>query len=717
MQNWIEIRGHKISIPSEIQFQLNSPFNDIDVFIDGTKTNKKGEFTLPFTATLSFDDLVYLNMPHLLQKIISVEKINDVGIYSDGLLIDIGLLLITDTTINLNNKVVECQFIFFYSAAAFVSEINNKKVCDLVLDGIRFREATDDVGQWNVFGENSIHFDPTPFNKTIDSVVVGKFRNTWFYDHPNAMYVNSTNISDYATDVVNDGDEYICFPTVKALNDSSTPEGYRWLNHWNTDVNKMTSTRFSLKKLYPGTTSAELDEYEIATVVDFNNSIVPMYYYYQVIKHCFLESGYKLITDGTIIEDEHFKKITIVNSYDIKEYWIGYGVGLGSKVDVSPGVVDFTNYGDGKGIEETLAYYEKDVNINPKNHLPDCSIQDFLIDFMNKFNVHFEFDGKNVYIKNGEFDVIDREIVEYHPEIKTKILHDNVGVSMQYEFTSDKIYDSLKNFNVALTSIKEVHDNTSLALVPAGEYFYNSQYNKFHLRLSGVFPPAEYIGDNFVGYKSGEGKEIKLILPPVSMSNIYDTYKTVLLLTDSIDFKTQIPIIDIAISRKQCDTILFKFNSINLVIDDVNYVREFYDTEKIEGDIRSGTNDFKLGFYYGLNGLIQQDDADVNISRYPCMTSHCYITWNATKQGWFNLSILGEDGFINRFCKHFIDVLNSRRQITFQAYETIRVTKKNKYNRAILIRGAKVYTTQINFTAPNYNGVQYIGYVLDQFAK
>lgn len=717
--NWMEIKGHKIAIPSEIQFQLNSPFNDKDVFVDGTKTNKRGEFTQPFTSIMSFEDLYAIGMPHLLQKAAVTEQIPNVSIYSNGAHIDTGLLIITDCSINFNSKEIECQFLFFYAAAEFVSIINKKKVNELLLDGKRFRAATDSIGNWGTIGPSSIHFDPTPFTLWVDGSGVSKYRNTWFYDHPNEMYVNSTNISDYATDIVNDGDEYICFPSVKALNDSSTPEGFRWINHWDTTFHKMYSTLLQFKKIYPDGPPIIYDDYTIATIHDYNNSLVPMYFYHQVLRHCFSELGFNLITSGSIIEDEHFKKIAIVNNYDIKEYWIGYGVGIGSKHDASPGVIDFTNYGDGKGIEATLAYYEKDVNIDPKNHLPDCTIKDFILDFMNKFNVQFEFNGKNVTIKKGEFETIDREIKDYNPKILTKILHDNVGVSLKYEFTSDKTYDTLKKWDKQLTSLIDAHDSAEIIAVPDDVLFCYSPRNQVQKGIPGILP--EYQCENFIPYISGTGKEITLILPPVSMSNGLDTYELINPLVLPEDLKTQIPIIDIPIVRKGYDTILFKFNSIGLYTGgSVDFVREFYDTEQLSGDVRSGENDFKLGFYYGLNGLIQEPSSGTpvtNSRRYPCMTSHCYIEWNEDKQGWFNLSLLGEDGLVEQFLLHFLEIHNSKKQITFQAYESIRITKSHKYYRALLIRGVKVYASQINFNAPNYEGVQYIGYVLDQFSK
>ena len=712
--NWMEIKGHKIAIPSEIQFQLNSPFNDKDVFVDGTKTNKRGEFTQPFTSIMSFEDLYAIGMPHLLQKAAVTEQIPNVSIYSNGAHIDTGLLIITDCSINFNSKEIECQFLFFYAAAEFVSIINKKKVNELLLDGKRFRAATDSIGNWGTpYGDSAIHFDPSTYLLDVGGSMVGKYRNTWFYDHPNEMYVNSTNISDYATDIVNDGDDYICFPSVKALNDSSTPEGFRWINHWNTSANKMTSSSSPIfKKIYPEAPSGFLLDYEIATLIDYNNSLVPMYFYHQVIKHCFHELGFNLITAGTIIEDEHFKKIAIVNNYDIKEYWIGYGVGIGSRYDASEGVILFLPWLNPRGIEETLAYYEKDVNIDPKNHLPDCTIKDFILDFMNKFNVQFEFNGKTVTIKKGEFETIDREIKEYNPKVLTKILHDNVGATLKYDFGSDKTYDTLKKWDKQLTSLIDAHDSAEIIAVPDDVLFCYSPRNQVQKGIPGILP--EFQCDNFIPYISGTGKEITLILPPVSMSNGPETYELINSLIFTEDLRTQIPIIDIPIVRKGYDTILFKFNRIGLSLDGT-YVREYYDKELLSGDARSGENDFKLGFYYGLNGLIQEPSSGTpvtNSRRYPCMTSHCYIEWNEDKQGWFNLSILGEDGLAEQFLKHFLDILNSKKQITFQAYESIRTTKSHKYYRAILIRGTKVYASQINFNTPNYEGVQYIGYVL-----
>ena len=418
--NWIEKDGVRIAMPASISIQTNSPLSDKTyVFFSGNKISKRGDNTYPFTVTLSEQDLSALGSPHIIQRLVQGSRITGWSLYSDGTLVGTFSILCTDITRDLNGSGAIVEMLLYNPVSDFVNAISAKKVNDLLMDGVRvIDQATNYLTGPTLPGVAYVNVNNAP----VDTFREGSEAYPSISTPTGGLDLRGSATADYAAQITLNGDphEMICFPTMYIVDDSN---GNGWLNYWDPLGGN------NYYPCYAYTPDVSLTGLQNAfskyAVTDMGNHIVPMYYYHQVIRHCFSEFGYVLRDESGILDDPHFRRLVLVNNFDII-----------NAMTVSLKNSDATN-------TRSVGYYQRTTAIIPKNHLPSDTIQDFLNDVMVKFNCYFEFNGQYVTIRFGDFNNISRELQAYSSKYKESRTLDT-GVTIAYDFPSDKQYDSIK---------------------------------------------------------------------------------------------------------------------------------------------------------------------------------------------------------------------------------------------------------------------------------
>jgi len=425
--NWLEINGHKIAVGT-IQITSNSPLSDKTfVFLYGQRVSQRTDKTYPFTISLNQADLNALGLPQLLQKQNYNQRYDNVTLYSDGTYIGTYTMIITNLNGNLNGENVTADVMLYNAVADFVEAITNKKVSSLIMDGARkIQQDTNYLTgpvmpsayyQYAYLNNANVKLDRQD-NFTIPSGVV--------------MVMRGAATCDYATQVTLNGDPhadehgpYICFPTAFVYDGDDS--GDCWINYFDVQDGRNYYPAYLVNADLSGPDNTQ-NIYTEFIVNDLGNHIVPCYYYHQVIRHCFSEHGYELIDELGFLDDEHFRRIALLNTFDI----------------LNPVVASVINHDGSKG--RTVGYIQRTTYINPSNHLPDDTIQDFLLDFMMKFNCYFDFQPGKVYLRKGKYDQIDRVLPDNHPQYQIQNTYET-GLSMAYEYPSDKRYDGIKSIS------------------------------------------------------------------------------------------------------------------------------------------------------------------------------------------------------------------------------------------------------------------------------
>ena len=441
-KNWLIINGWKIVIEGPVQIESTSPFSDKTyVFFAGSKLSTRGESSYPFQVAFSPEDLSKVGYPHLAQNT-SVRnlRIQNVELYSNGVQRFKGILILTSIRPNLNTGYVKAEGLLFDPISDFVNQINNKNVNELPMGGVRvIDDSTNYTAPGIPIGQSGA---PIPTIPTPRVPVINSPNRNSGYEITSPAYLGTANAqfqiicvtatsgspadllgfntADYAAMIALNGDPdgMICFPTIFVPDEQN---GDTWLNFWDPTGNDYFPCVAGMTD-----NSTGVDIYAVNVYQDLGNHIVPMYYYHQVIRHCFADLGYKLIDDSGFLIDEHFKRLVLINNFDI----------------LNAMTVTLSNQDGSK--ERTAGYRQLTTVINPKNHLPADTIQTFLLDFMVKFNCFFEFgDNGTVSLRKGDFLKADRELTAYGPEPLFEDTLDT-GITLAYDFPSDKQYDNVK---------------------------------------------------------------------------------------------------------------------------------------------------------------------------------------------------------------------------------------------------------------------------------
>lgn len=381
-----------LSEKTKITFEQNSPFID--------RENLRMNFTTNFKLPGTTEVCKILDNEHLLEVSESNKKIN-VGLLSDGVNVANGLLLLNESRVNRNTRKVEFNTQFLGELSKYADAIENKSIKDLQL--------FDDI---TIAGEDIT---------TIDSATANNIR--------------SKRTTDWASDIVNNGHDYLCFPTCKVAD-----EFYTWANLWNDATNEL------IVPTAPPMGSGAGNRIVLAS------TIIPMIYYHQVLRHCFSEFGYVL--QGDFINNSYFKKHVIINNFSPTKQRVNTLLNLST------------------GNPENAQYTELDTTVKASNHLPDVSIKDFLNDFMIKFGAAFKIKGNVVEV------ILLSEKKSFNTNIQSpnyiKAKSEGKLVRLYYEYTDEEkeIYPT--------EIIPDFNQGNNLELTPAFRACWHGEQEPFN---------------------------------------------------------------------------------------------------------------------------------------------------------------------------------------------------------------------------------------------
>ena len=527
--NWIEINGIQIAVPDGLLIATNSPLEDSSfLYVNGNKISETGEQGFEIELNVSADQLPAIGMPQLLQKSFVKKYINNVSLYSDGTLVTSGSIFITSTDYNDNTKTVKCQGLFFNFASAFVNAITTRRVNQLNIGGVRVIDGMTDYLTGPTLPDPSVRRAPSGYT-TSDYPI---WPQTDF-NIANSADRYGTATADYAAQVTLNGDpgaddngDILCFPpymVIDSSNGNTLVNGWDPVNHFYPSVytQEDTSGVFDNPNYYQ----------------DLGAHIVPMYYYHQIIRHCFSDFGYTLHDPDRLLEDAHLRRLVMVNNFDILN------------------AVTIARMNMDKTVTTTVGYWQRTTLISPANHLPADLILDFLKDFMVKFNCYFDIGTDTAILRRGKFKGVAREIKDYDPHFS---IHPTLesGMTASYTLTEDKQFANIpmvpdmciygtdvRPFDAGFNKVYTYPEGDPLTVVispPVPDLHYailNLSNNTLNYRIAGS-PPFSYtqllttdnvlpitIGVdtredspsvNLLDANTNQPKSISLLYPPIS---------------------------------------------------------------------------------------------------------------------------------------------------------------------------------------------------------
>ncbi|MCW3127217.1 MAG: hypothetical protein JWO03_2875 [Bacteroidetes bacterium] len=493
--NYIQYKGKNIAVNADIQFEVNSPFDDKETLtIDGTTFSTRGQYSLPFTFQCSGVDLAALGHPQLLQRIGTSYTLDDVTLISRGVTIGPGQIVITKVQQNKNLGTVTIEANFYFQSGIFYDRVLGKKVNSLLMDGKRTITAT---GSRQNFTGSGVSFTDPMVIDIYEFNTDGSNGTDYF---PASVHPSSSMTDSYATTITTAGDDYICFPTIY-VPDDNVDSGFRYINYWYWSASRHASVAAHAKTIGAGAAGAAFNStitgYTCSEVEKLNNSIVPMYFYWQILKHCFSEFGYTLDMSNGILADEQFRKAAIVNTWDILNDWM----------------VMLNNIND-TGESFFSGYYQDTTTIDPANHLPDMDILDFLTNFSTEFNLIYIFKGNKVTIRHNQLGKPVEKEMTVGPEILSEPNITQPGVSISYNTSSGDVYADLKNFTDTVKKLPE--PSNPLPLVHLVKYI-NPLDNSIEQRINTGDTDKDYLCQNLIPYSDvAPGHTFTLELPPVT---------------------------------------------------------------------------------------------------------------------------------------------------------------------------------------------------------
>lgn len=486
--NTIEINGEMIQVEGAFEMELYSPFVDSTAIRmpSGSFVNPRGGYTLPFKSKdKKLDTLT--NHADKLSSQGGVTTFDNIRILSNGITIDKGSVIVQNITRKFNARDKEYALTFLNSNAQYKNAINGLKLTGLQMDGIRTINNPSLPGRiipgmaletipepvLYVPGTGSGTSSPLPASTdTLVTTICIEYLLAYLKDITGSLlwvaldqpapgimnlqvsvdlsaatgpsgyciFANFTEgsfsafsiqgITDYANTIIAGGDpnaddngDYICFPMYGVMGDiAETDSCLGFLNYTN-----------GLSNAMPAYITQEFDNItagvKFINYVPCRNQVVPMFYYHQVLRHCFSEFGFTL--QGDLLEDANFKKLILPNVYSILKEQV-YQLNTLSTSNIF-----------------NALYCQLPTQLIPANHLPDMLISDFIADFMLRFQCYFDIDGTvatikklNLQLSSASFDDIgDDAIINYASD-------GNPGLSISYAIPSgDSSYaaDTAKN--------------------------------------------------------------------------------------------------------------------------------------------------------------------------------------------------------------------------------------------------------------------------------
>lgn len=669
--NSIIIEGEEIPVDETISMEYYSPFVDNnEVVIGSNSINPRGKFSLPTKIKGNKElnrALGFLNLPSIASRNYTV---GNARLKSRGVMLDQGYLKVNMAATNLNTGVSDYDVIAVFESSIIATLLKDKKVNDLAMSGIKqipknpinknlypfngYKDKVDfdialhlnpDVGYGHYDDPSATGWRTHTFNLLQDFAEFEDGEPFWQPGDPltghaaleNNPYpyeaIMATNV--WCADVVkgiHDAD-YLCFPSFASFIDDEATI----CNYWDEFHERFYG--FNAK-----TGQVESDS-NIGYWLSFENPLVPCYFYHQVLKHCFSEFGYNLLPNE-IIDSEHFKRIYIQNTHNIVRE--SQFVFLSSVFNV----------------DKTIPFrIQEDTEVNPKNHLPDIPILDFLRDFMTRFCAHFSFNGKDVTIVFNDLEKIQREIKDYNPYVEFEAVSAQ-GLNLSYDHGNDDAHDAN--------------------------------------------PPASYgvwiLED---AWRKGK-KDIEITIPKVAMKKV-DIYRAFAINSNShFDardiFSCLIPVTYNRITGYPLASYVYDW------IDAFNYgpgndrywTFKFIDAD--EPEIIPPNNAYSsLSFYYGIQEL------DLNSFTHKYLAGS-YWNWlwkdltnyppTQTIYGDWDLTISSDSGIVKTFWRLFEKLYAAGEVTKIRADEALDIINNHKFNQCVLWRGQMLYIASIQFDLP-----------------
>lgn len=347
----LKIGVYNIPLPADSQLVRDFETNIFDRDLKGT------DFTYPVELALSDEVIAAFGLPHIVANP-NIKRDYDAQLIVDGLFITTVTVHLLET--NLEQKKITFSLIGDYGSIGKL--LGDKKVNELLLDGIRTIGAVMPDSHYMAFAENSgvttglIWYQPCDVETHLSDVANGIVAAD--YAFPMAIDINAN------LDVIHRDSAYQ--EKVDGLQPDyrSIINPYYWID---------ASTKGYRDPVKEYLTLMLGDGKELTRDRQF---WVPMFKLSYVLKKCFEEFGFTV--SGAILTDARFLEKLIYNTYAI------------NKVYISEQTVPTT------GGERYEGYVTHDATtIQPRNHVPDMKIIDFLSEVGKWFNLQYLIDFTN----------------------------------------------------------------------------------------------------------------------------------------------------------------------------------------------------------------------------------------------------------------------------------------------------------------------------------
>ena len=452
--NYLQIDGKLIALEDGITIERYSPFIDnTGVLLPASAqyVNPRGNYTQPFKSN---DDQLDELTGHLdkLQSSNVKSTFSQARILSNGQVIDTGTFAVQRVTKNLRTGKKEYEGILFNNGADWVAAVTGKTLKNLIMNtggttGIQIRNTAEGAANdiHDLLAHMVQHFQidlELDFSYADGSIITPETTSgiwSYFFEDPTDYpYDYFQPTTAYANMVNEEGNDYFCFPTYYAdWADAGTDSCCNHFNHFGGmtlqyDGSSVAPPVGFVVKKYPGYTAVlkELttprgNPQRVVNYTPLRNQIVPMFYYHQVLRHCFLEFGYTV--SGDLINDAEFKKIVVPNTYSI----------LREQVLTIKNLFNL-------GTDYNVLYMQTPTSIIASNHLPAMNVVDFVRDFMMKFNCSITFEGINAVIKRNQLQIADTSMDDIGADVQVEFpANAQPGINIKYNYPSgDKSYDA-----------------------------------------------------------------------------------------------------------------------------------------------------------------------------------------------------------------------------------------------------------------------------------
>lgn len=335
-----------------VELEENNPFLTFD------DDQQLGTYSIPFTADDTPKNRRLTRYASVYQAIVDNAGI-DARAINLGLQHSFGKIKIEKPSFNLNkNKIGSISMYYLIGASSFYQDVKDKRLRDANLGGDRSFAYDDPNGS-----------------------------GTGFWNHITTLARSGPNVDDYAIfPVINKGWPSGIFPdAIEVMNDTGFTAGQIIIRTFWATVGMLDLTR-----------------------------IVPFPYLHYVLKKAVEYVGWSM--EGTILDDDDFKKITMLNAQAID--W-GYAYKFGG------------NW--------TIAHRDP-VVFNLKNSMPDIGISELLIAIRKRFGLYYDFDYINkkviVYKLDDQLQATPKDMTKFaSPLIDKPIKNEKKIYALRNEFT------------------------------------------------------------------------------------------------------------------------------------------------------------------------------------------------------------------------------------------------------------------------------------------